>query len=236
MVFSDRARVTRSSSVSFTGGVQVMRVPDLPGSVMLDSIRVTATGAKIVRVETRAVERERWSIDQVDAWLTSLEQQTDKITLANAKLANARNELQLLAGLNAAAPVPEKDRLGKPPVLAPESWRGLQDRLSQRRSLARASERSLERELRALNIAYQAAQREVQQRDLEGFSDRKLEVLVIVDGDAASGAKGGPGLLTIEYAVPGAFWKPAYDLFFDPDVGKVEFKAAGLVTQASGED
>ncbi|MDP2341169.1 MAG: mucoidy inhibitor MuiA family protein [Deltaproteobacteria bacterium] len=233
MVFSDRARVTRSSSVNWSAGVQVVRAPDLPGAVMLDSIRVTTNGARVVRVETRPVERERWSIDQVDAWLATLEQQTDKITLASGKLENARNELALLGGLNAAPPVPEKDRLGKPtPPLTPDSWRGLQDRLSTRRSQARASERTLERELRELNIAYQLAQREVQARDLGGFSDHKLEVLIIVDGEG----KAGPGILSVEYAVPGAFWKPAYDLFFDPDAGKVELKAAGLVSQASGED
>ncbi len=233
MVFSDRARVTRTSSLTWTGGLQVLRVPDLPGGVMLDSIRVSANGARVVRVETSPVERERWSIDQVDAWLVALEQQGDKITLANGKLGSARGELALLAGLSAAPPIPEKDRIGKPPLsLAPESWHALQDRLSQRRSEARSTERALERELHELNIAYQAAQLEVQHRDLGGFSERKLEVLVIVDGEGTRG----PGLLSVEYAVPGAYWKPAYDLFFDPDAGKVELKAAGLVSQASGED
>jgi hypothetical protein len=73
MVFSDRARVTRRGAVKLAGGPQVLRAPDLPGAVMLDSVRVSATGTTVVRVETRPVERERWSIDQVDGWIAELE-------------------------------------------------------------------------------------------------------------------------------------------------------------------
>ena len=43
------------------------------GGVLLDSIRVTSSSGRVVRVETQPIERERWSIDQVDQWLTELE-------------------------------------------------------------------------------------------------------------------------------------------------------------------
>src|SRR5437868_1262381 len=66
MVFSDRARITRAGHIKMA---PVVRPPDLPGAVMLDTIRVTANGAKVVRVETRPIQRERYSIDQVDEWL-----------------------------------------------------------------------------------------------------------------------------------------------------------------------
>lgn len=56
-------------------------------------------------------------------------------------------------------------------------------------------------------------QAEEQARDLGGFTDRKTQVLVILDDGATA--------LDVEYAVPGAFWKPACDLAFDPDHGQV---------------
>ncbi len=231
-VFSDRARVTRSGPVRFGGaGVRALRAPDLPGAAMADTLRVTAQGARVVRVETHPVERERASIDQVDGWLADLEKAADKIALAQGRLADARAELQMLSGLQAAPPVAEKDRLGKPPPpLAPDAWRGLQDHLAARREKARAAEKAAELDLRDREAEYEQARTEVQKRDIGAFSDKKLEVLVIVDAQKSDGA------LTVEYAMPGALWRPAYDLSFDPDAGTVELKAAGLVSQATGED
>lgn len=230
VVFSDRARVTRKGVVKFGAGVGVFRAPDLPGAVLLDSVRVTSTATKVVRVETRPVERERWSIDQVDAWIVELEALNDKIAVASGKLAIARDELALLANLTVAPPMEEKDRKDKPTSPSPEAWKEAQVQLAKRRAAARVAELTAERELRGLVAQLERAQREVQKRDLGGFTDHKIEVLVIVEGDAGSGD------LAVEYAVPGAFWKPAYDLFFDPDKNNVELKASGLVTQATGED
>ncbi len=230
MVFSDRARVTRRGAVKLAGGPQVLRAPDLPGAVMLDSVRVSATGTKVVRVETRPVERERWSIDQVDGWIAELEHLGDDIALAQGKKDAAENELNLLAGLTVALPIPEKDRLGKAIAPSPAAWKEAQDGLSRRRTRARDRQHAAELELRTLTAKYQRAQREVQQRNIGAFSDQKLEVVVIVDGGA------GNGTVAVEYAIGGAFWKPSYDLFFDPDSKNVELKASGLVTQATGED
>lgn len=230
MVFSDRARVTRAGSVRLVGGPQVFRAPDLPGAVLPGTVRVTATGSRLVRVETQAVDRERFSIDQVDAWIAELETVADRIAVLEGQLAAERQQLALLQGLNVAAPLPEKDRVGKPLTPAAPAWKDAQDRLARRRVAGRTAEGALEEELRRLRQDHERLQREVQRRDLGGFSDRKLEVLIIVDGEPGDGA------LTLEYAVPGAFWKPAYDLSFDPDQGTVELSASGLVSQATGED
>ncbi len=230
MVFSDRARVTRRGTVKLSGGPQVFRAPDVPGAVMLDSVRVTATGSKVVRVETRPVQRERWSIDQVDGWIVELEKRGDEIAVVEGAVAAARAELALLSGLGAAPPLPEKDRLGTTTSPSPEAWKDAQDQLAKRRVAARVTEHNLELKLRTLRSAYGVAQREVLKRDLGGFSDTRIEVVVIVDGGSGTGA------LVVEYAVPGAFWKPAYDLAFNPDIGTVELKASGVVTQATGED
>jgi hypothetical protein len=152
------------------------------------------------------------------------------MALAQGKDQAAENELNLLAGLTVALPVPEKDRLGKPITPAPAAWREAQDVLARRRARARDRQHAAELELRTLTTKYERAQREVLQRNIGAFTDQKLEVVVMVDGGA------GNGTISVEYAIGGAFWKPAYDLFFDPDSKNVELKASGLVTQATGED
>ena len=230
VVFSDRARVTRRGNVKLTGGPQVLRAPDVPGAVMLDSIRVTATGSTVVRVETLPVQRERWSIDQVDAWIVALEKRGDEMAVVSGALAAAHGELVLLSNLTAAPPLPEKDRLNSRTSPSPEAWKDAQDRLAKRRAAARVTEHELELKLRKLAAQYDIAAREVLKRDLGGFADKKIEVVVIVEGGA------GTGSIAVEYAVPGAFWKPAYDLAFDPDNGIVELSASAFVTQATGED
>jgi hypothetical protein len=229
-VFSDRARVTRRGPVRFGGGVQVLRAPDLPGAVLPGTLRVTATGNQVVRLETRPVERERVGIEQVDRWIVALEAVQQKAALAQGRLAAVRGELALLQGLVPTAPLPEKDRVGKPLVPSPEAWKNAEDRLAARRAAARVSERTLEDELRGLAAERERLQREIAARDLGAFSETRTEVVVIVDGAA------GEGTLAVEYMVPGASWWPTYDLLFDPEAGTVQLAAAGLVSQASGED
>jgi hypothetical protein len=230
VVFSDRARVRREGPVRFAGGVTVLRVPDLPGGVIPDSVRVSLKGARLVRVETQPIERERYSIDQVDEWIMALEVIADQIAVVQGALGAERQMLQLLAGLSAAPVTAEKDRLLKPLTPNPAAWTGAQDRLAARRDAARTNERRLEGELRALMEKQGVAQREVQARDLGGYAETRLQVLVIADGGA------GAGTISVDYSVPGAFWKPTYDLSFSPDDNTVSLSAAGLVTQASGED
>ena len=94
VVFSDRARVRRQGPVRFGGGVSVLRVPYLPGGVIPDSIRVAVDGARLVRVETKPIERERYSIDQVDAWIVALEEVSDRIAIVQGKLAAELQPLQ----------------------------------------------------------------------------------------------------------------------------------------------
>jgi len=226
MVFSDRARVTRRGPVKGSG-LQVLRLPDLPGSTLPGSVRVTSSSGTVLRVETAPVERERWGIDQVDAWIAQLEEGQDQLAVLDGKQSAVRQELSLLAGLTAAPPLPEKDRAGKVLSPSPEAWREAQDRLARRRATLRTQEQALEVEQRGIAARLQKIQQEVQARNLGAFTDRKMQVLVILDGG---------GSLDVEYAVPGAFWKPAYELAFDPDKGQVSLAVAGLVTQATGED
>jgi hypothetical protein len=71
---------------------------------------------------------------------------------------------------------------------------------------------------------------DVQALNRGGFSDRVVDVVAIIDV-ARAGAD-----LELEYFVPGARWKPAYDLHYAWARGQIRVETAALVEQATGED
>jgi hypothetical protein len=229
VVFSDRARVTRHAPVRLAGGIQRLRLPDLPGTLLPGTLRLTATGTDVVRVETQKVQRERFGIEEVDRWLAQAESLLDQEAATRGRLRALRHELRLLAEVRVAPPVPEKDRVEKALPVAAKSWKDALDRLALRQAEGRALERQIEGELRVLVEERKRLQREIAARDLGGFSDLQHVVVAVVDGRA------GEATLTVEYAVPGASWRPSYELSFDPERGVARLATAGVVSQATGE-
>ena len=227
-VFSDRARITRQAKLQLKPGVNALRAPDLPGNAWLRSVRVEAQGAEVVRLETRPVQRERFGIQDVDGWLKDLEDSQDKLVLARSELADVQGELNLLRRLTPAPLVAEKDRKATPPI-NPVRWRAFQDQIDVRRATLRKREVNLEQQVGKLNMLFQKQQAEVRARDIGGFSDQRYEALMLIEGTGATAT------LTLTYAMPGAFWKPVYDLQFDPDNLQVTLQTKSAVTQATGE-
>lgn len=231
-VYSDRARVLRRARPQLAAGPQALKLPDLPGAVMMDSVRVGCAGARVLRVETVPVERERWSIEQVEELIEKLEKLTDELALLDLRRGIHQLELNYLAGLNPRAPVPEDERVGQQVhIIAPAAWKKVLDFLQRRRAKGRQALRGLDAERRELVEQLGKLQREVGRHQLGAFTDRKIQVLAIVQAPAAKRAE-----LTLEYFVPGARWKPTYDLTYDSRRARVRLRTAGQVKQATGED
>lgn len=231
-VYSDRARVRRCASRSLAAGNHVLRLPDLPGSVLMDTVRVGCRGAKVIRIEAVPIERERYSIEQVEKLIVELEATTDKLAALDAEVQVHGLELAFLATIAPAAPVAESERVGKPqPPVMPDLWKKALDFLQARRDRVRKVLRDKAIERRKLVEELEKVQREVGRHDLGAFTDRKIQVLAIVQAKAAASAR-----LELEYFVPGAAWWPSYDLNFDSGSRTVSLRTAGLVQQATGED
>lgn len=231
-VYSDRARVRRKAAPNLPAGIHTLRLPDLPGAVLLDTVRVETGAGRVLRVEAVPVERERFSIEQVEKLLDRFEELADRLALLDAERAVASLELSLLSSIAPKPPVAEKDRVGRalPPVL-PETWRRVLDFIDQRSQKARERVRALDASRRDLVEEWEKSRREVERFNLGAFSDQRVQVLVILERGEA-----GPVPLTLEYFVPGAAWWPAYDLDFLADQGQVVLSTGGLVQQATGED
>lgn len=232
-VYSDRARVTRRAKLQqLAGGVQALRLPDLPGAVLLDTLRVTSTRAKVLRVEATPVERERSSIDQVEGLLAKLEEMGDRIAALDRRIAVYDQERSLLSALAPRPPVPEAEREGQPaPPLAPDAFQRVLDFIEQRSLQASTRKLELSRQRRMLAEQMERLQREVQRQELGAFSDRRVQVVALLDAP-----RPGESELELEYFVPGARWRPSYDLHYLPEPGQVSLHTAGRVEQATGED
>ncbi|HOX46246.1 MAG TPA: mucoidy inhibitor MuiA family protein [Myxococcota bacterium] len=230
-VYSDRARVRRKASRELSGGIHTLRLPDLPGAVLLDTVRVEVTGARVLRVEAVPIERERFSLEQIEGLMDRMEKLTDALGRLDGRISVHQLELSLLQGIQPQPAAPEADRLGKAPAaILPDAWREVLNFLVKRRDASRAELRKLALERRQTVEELTKVQREVGRHDLGAFTDQKVQVLAILQ------AEGGRVQLTLEYFVPGAAWWPTYDLRYLSSKQEVRLAIAGLVQQASGED
>src|SRR5205085_1156292 len=115
-------------------------------------------------------------------------------------------------------------------VDVPSWWRAL-DFIGTRAGAARGRLVRLADERRLLGERRDRLRADVAKLNQGGFSERVVQVLAVVDAGAAGAAD-----LQFEYFVPGARWKPAYDLHFAVARGQARLETAAVVEQATGED
>jgi len=235
-VFSDRARVRRRgrAQVKGGGGIGIVRFPVLPGAVFLDTVRVSSSAARVVRVEATPVERERLSMAEAAKLLDALDAIDDRIAAVDDKRSGDGWEIDLLRGLSPARPVPEDKREGRKNLVVDiASWGKALDFISQRTNAART--RGLEADTQRNDLVKERDRlfAEVSKLNRGGFSDRVVEVVAILDVHRTAA---GAADVELEYFVPGARWKPAYDLHFAAARGQLRVETAAVVEQSSGED
>ncbi len=232
IVYSDRAKVRRRARLELGAGIHKLALPDLPGAVMVNTIRVDCQQARVLRIEAVPVTRERFSIDQVEEQIAKLETARDQLTALDGKTTVYSWELGFLDQIKPRLSVDESKRVGKatPPIWLP-TFRKVLDYLDRRVAADRVALRKLQVQRRDLVEKMTGLQREVQAHNLGAFSDRKIQVLAIV-----SAKRAGAVTLDLEYFVPGASWLPTYNIQFDSARNRVSLETAGMVRQATGED
>lgn len=227
LVFSDRARVIRRGALAPGRGLRTLRLPDLPGGALIETVRLSASGAKVLRVEAAPVEQDQVAIAEVEALLTAIEAIDDQ----RAELQMARQVLDAEADLlTRLTPIPAVKE-GDP---APAPAAGVLDKvlgfLGDRRDALRQGRASLTTQDRALLKQRQEKVTALAQYDARAFTEQRVQVTAIVE------ITGGAPKVELEYFVPGATWRPDYEVEFDPNRGRLTLKTAGRVRQSSGED
>jgi hypothetical protein len=231
-VFSDRARVRRRASVTLDAGVTVIRLPDLPGAALPDTIRLSASGARVLRVEAAPIERERFAIDQARKLLDELDAVGDRIVELDDRASLDEWLTSLVVRLRPAPPVPEDKREGRKALIVDvASWWKALDFLGERATAARARVAALADERRELAERADRLRADIRALNQGGFSTRLVEVNAVLEAHASGRAD-----VELEYFVPGARWKPAYDLHFSSARGQIRVETAAVVDQTTGED
>ena len=193
----------------------------------------SATGGRVLRVEATPVERERLSIAQAGKLLDALDAVDDRHGR------DGRPARAATTGRSAScARSARRRRCPRTSARGARTWSST-SRRGGRRSTSSASARTrrarrllkLEGERRELVKERDRLLADVQALNRGGFSDR----VVGRRRDRRAGARPGAEL-ELEYFVPGARWKPAYDLHFASARGQMRVETAAVVEQATGED
>jgi hypothetical protein len=224
-VYSDRARVVRTASVSLNGTAKV-ELPLLIETVDASSIRVEAQGAEVRRVDIAFVDAQDVPVDEARALLTRLEQLDDQIALASAQREAHQAQLDSLQRVTPA--VPPQDPLKPPPKMQPAGWPGALAFVDEASARLHEKVNELDARLEGLARDREAA---AQQAALLGGAERRAgyQVTVMLSGT-------GTARLTATYMVERARWYPSYDIQYLPREGQVQISFAGLVSQETGED
>ncbi len=228
VVYSDRARVTRSARVKLTGTQQVA-LPLLQGSVEPSSVRLESQGADVLRIETTYVDQSDLPEDEAQRLLKGLEKVDDELGRLRGEQDVYRAQLGLLQRmLPVVPPVPQGDAQRAPARLNPSGWpavlaflRSAQDKLHGKLAEGEERQRTLRRQRQELVD---------KARLLGGIAHRAgYRVVATLAGQGAA-------QVALTYMTAGARWLPTYDIQLLPANNRVELALAGLVSQETGED
>jgi uncharacterized protein (TIGR02231 family) len=231
IVFRDGARVRRRGTVNVEPGLRSVVIGDLPASVDPASVRVAARGRDLAllnvevhhgyRTDPLREETARLR-SEVDRCRDAVQALDDEDTAEQARLAF----LEHLSGAAATALARALSfgRAGRDDLaqMAGHLSTDTAGTLGRRREIGERR-RAARRELEAAEERLAEAEQRV------GYAVAFAEVSATLEASAATRAE-----LELSYHVPGASWRPLYDLVLDGERLAVSYLAE--VTQQTGED
>ena len=233
-VFRDGARVQRGGTVSMAQGRQAVVIGGLPASVDPASVRVAARGPglTLLTVEVHHGYRTDPLRDETARLRAEAERCRDAVRALDDEDAAVQARLDFLGHLSGAAATALARAVGFGRAshddlaqMAGHLSADTGDALGRRRDIAarsRAARRELEAAERRLDEAEQRA----------GQPAAYTDVSAILEAGAP--AQGTEAEVELSYHVPGASWRPLYDLTLDGEQLAVSYLAE--VTQQTGED
>ena len=225
-VYSDRARITRTATVTLGGEAQLFTLPLLLDSIDASSVRVAAQGGDVERIDLTYVpasEFPRQRAQQLLDELTALDASIDRLEKERAVW---QSVVELARGLRAQ--VTTSDPLRPPPKLSAGGW-------PQGTALVRSNAARAYKKVLAIDLSLRALRRKraplaEEAAKLGGLRPRSgYRITALVRGK-------GQAHLVVTYMVGNASWQPTYDIALQPSTGKVQLQFAGQVRQTTGED
>jgi hypothetical protein len=205
----------------------------LPGAAYLDTIRVSVTGGRVLRVEATPVQREQSSVAQAGqaARRAGRRRRSPRRGRRPPRHRRLGDRFPARAGARAAGPGGQARGRKNPSADVASWWKAL-DFIGERTRAASGHILTAQGERAQLVQGEAAAARGLQgdQSSRPGVADQDVDVVAVVEVDRAEAP------LELEYFIPGARWKPAYDLHFASATGQIRIETAGVVEQTTGED
>jgi uncharacterized protein (TIGR02231 family) len=230
-VFRDGARVQRSGTVSLEPGLRSIVVRNLPATMDPDSVRIAARGRGLALLNVEVHRRYRTDPlrEETGRLRSEVERCRDAVQALDDEDTAEQARLGFLGHLSEAAATAlaravgfgrsDHDDLAQ---MAGHLATDTASALKHRREIS-ARRRAAQRELEA------AEQRLADAEERAGHSVPAAEVTATVEASAATRAE-----VELSYHVPGASWRPLYDLALDGERLAVTYLAE--VTQQTGED
>jgi len=228
-VFSDRAQVTRTASLTLSGR-SLVAFPVLPARVLPASIRLEAFGGEVESLTVVPVSEDELPMDEARALLDSIDQLDRQIELATGEHAALTGIHDALAALTPVQP--DTHERNPPPRLDSTGWLAAMSFLTTSTEGLQVRLASAERRLSDLR----------EQRGSLAEKARALGAMHPLGGQRMVATVSGKGSarLALTYEVMGARWYPTYDVQLAPMAStmasKVTIAFAGLVDQETGED
>jgi len=230
-VFRDGARVQRSGTVSVEPGLRTMVIGGLPAGVDPASVRVAARGAGLALLNVEVHRRHRADPlrEQTARLRSEVERWRDAVQALNDEDAAEQARLDFLASLSGAAADALARAVGfgraghdELTAMAGHLSADTADVLGRRRDIA-ARQRAARRELEAAEQSLAEAEQRA------GRAVALCEVATTLEAGTATRAE-----VDLSYHVPGASWRPLYDLTLTGERLAVSYLAE--VNQQTGED
>jgi uncharacterized protein (TIGR02231 family) len=233
-VFRDGARVQRSGTVSMAQGRQAVVIGGLPASVDPASVRVAARGPglALLNVEVHRGYRTDPLREEVGRLRAEAERCRDAVRALDDEDAAVQAQLDFLGQLSGAAAMALARAVGFGRAGHDDLTR-MAGHLSADTADALGRRRDIGARSRAARLELEAAERRLDQAERQASHPAAYtEVSAILEAGAAT--QGVPAEVELSYHVPGASWRPLYDLTLDGEQLVVSYLAE--VTQKTGED
>jgi len=229
-LYPDRAAVTREVRVRLDQGLWTVRIPELPASVVRDSLQARVRGsARLLGVEFSAARQADFASSPEG---TALAERVRDLRRRVANLAEDRTALEAHEKLVDAVGI--RPTAGALPDGAAQPI-DLKSAERQLEAIAAEKARILE-ESRRLADAKDAAGRELAvaegQLAARGGADRVERAAVVV----LSVPEAGMAEIDLTYLVGRAGWAPAYAIRSEADRSRVSVEYDAMVVQQTGED
>lgn len=228
-VYVDRARITRMCSVSTEEGSQELTLVDLPLNLTPDSVRVKASGtarARILGVDLKRTFFKDVPPGKAKELTDQIQQLEDRDRVLKDSCESLEAQVRHIDGLfNATRTYAVGLAKGN---TSPESHASVIDFLTEKRLAAQAKLREHQVQRRELENSLKKLRSQLTQVHQLKPKSRYSAII----GMEVSRA----GDLDVElvYTMPGAFWKPVYDIRLTDE--EMEIGYLGQVVQNTGED